>query len=81
MLTNDVDLREANEKKQPNFTVATRKSCKKKLKLAVDMNYIFENRNNWFSKPSLFNTATSRLDARLVFKHTQKPDELISNAR
>ena len=26
---NDVDLREANERWQQNFTVATRKSCKK----------------------------------------------------
>ena len=26
---NDVDLREANERRQQNFTVATRKSCKK----------------------------------------------------
>ena len=35
----------------------------------------------WFSKSILFNTATSRLDTRLVFKHIQKPNKLISIAR
>ena len=57
--------------------------AKKPHKLAVDMNYMFENRNNWFSKPSLLHvyTATSHLYTHLVFKHAQKPDKLISNAR
>ena len=52
MLTNDVDLREANERRQPKSTVGTRKSRKKKslnkLGFAVDMNNMFANRDNWF---------------------------------
>ena len=35
----------------------------------------------WFSKSILFNTGTSRLYTRLVFKHTQKPEKIISNVR
>ena len=29
----------------------------------------------------IYNRATSRFEAHLVYKHTQKPDFLISNAR
>ena len=78
MLTNDVDLKEANERRQPNFTFSAKESCKKKFGFAV---VIIENRDNWFCQTKFFNTTTSRLEAHLVFKHTQKPEKLISNAR
>ena len=47
------------------------------LGFAVD---IIENRDNWFCQTKFFNTTTSRLEAHLVFKHTQKPEKLIINA-
>ena len=34
-----------------------------------------------FVQSNFFNRTPSRLEARLVYKHTQKPDLLISNAR
>ena len=37
--------------------------------------------DNWFDKSSFFNRTPSRLEAHLVYKHTQKPDFLISNVR
>ena len=39
MLTNDVDLKEANERRQPNFTFSAKESCKKKLGFAVDIKF------------------------------------------
>ena len=85
MLTNDVDLKEANERRQPNFTFSAKESCKKNSVLLwtrdISTVDIIENRDNWFCQTKFFNTATSRLEARLVFKHTQKPEKLISNAR
>ena len=54
------------------------KILQEKFSFAVD---IIENRDNWFCQTKFFNTATSRLEAHLEFKHTQKPEKLISNAR
>ena len=49
-----------------------------KKKNAVDMRVFHE---DWFVKSILFNRTPSRLEAHLIYKHTQKPDFLISNAR
>ena len=34
-----------------------------------------------FAKSDFLNRTTSRLETRLVYKHTQKPNLLINNAR
>ena len=47
-------------------------------KIAVDLRVFFE---DWFVKSNSFNRTPSRFETRLVYKHTQKADLLISNAR
>ena len=51
---------------------------KKKLKLLGLAKKMYE---DFFVKSIFLNRTPSRLEARLVYKHTQKPDLLISNAR
>ena len=72
----DVQLQKSKKQflKLGNFAKKELKLVRFSQKIAVDIRKCF-----W--KSNYFNTTPSRLEAHLVYKHTQKPDFLISNAR